>query len=365
MRIICSGGGTGGHIYPAIAVAEEILKRNPKASILFIGALGKMEMEKVPKAGFPIKGLWISGFQRRLTYKNILFPVKLIVSIVHAYGILRAFKPDVVIGFGGYASGATLLVASWMGIRTIIQEQNSYPGVTNKILGPRVDKICIAYEEAEKYFKAKGKVIWTGNPVRNSLMIPENKASACAYFGLDPDKKTVLIIGGSLGAKSINEALKWSFDAWKDEHTIQILWQCGKLYYEDYKVCNTANLPFVHISAFIDNMNKAYWASDLVVSRAGAITVSELAVAARPAILVPSPNVAEDHQTENARALVSKNAAVLITDRDLAKNLHPKVKALLGDEDKLKALSVNIKEFGKPEAVSVITNEIFEMMEKS
>lgn len=364
MRILFSGGGTGGHIYPAIAVAEEIMKRNPGCRISFTGARGKMEMEKVPKAGFEIKGLWISGFQRQLTWKNVLIPAKILVSLVQARSVIARFVPDVVIGFGGYASGATVLMASWMGIPTAIQEQNSYPGMTNRLLAGRVDKVFLGYDSARQYIKRAENVIWTGNPVRSGLLEPVDATVSRNHFGLDPAKKTVLVMGGSLGAKSLNEALKWSFDEWKDEQNIQLLWQCGKLYYEDYKVCNMANLPFVRILPFIDDMKKAYGAADVVVSRAGALTVSELAVSGKPAVLVPSPNVAEDHQTKNAQTLKDSDAAILLPDNEVGKRLYQTLKTLLKDGEQMKRLTKNIKLFAKPDAVLQIADELIELIKK-
>ncbi len=358
MRIVFSGGGTGGHIYPAIAVAVTLKKQYPGAQIMFIGARGKMEMEKVPKAGFSIKGLWISGFQRKLTWRNLLFPAKVAVSGVQARRILGRYKPDAVIGFGGYASGATVWMAAQMGIPTVIQEQNSYPGVTNKLLGSKVDKVCIGYQESARFFEKAKNVIWTGNPVRSELQDAIATEKARAMMNLERDKKTVLVLGGSLGARSINEALKWSFDLWKDEENIQIVWQCGKLYYDDYRYCNMANLPFVHIMPFIDDMRLAYYAADVVVSRAGALTVSELAICRKPAVLVPSPNVAEDHQTKNAMTLVEKRAAILLHDNEVGKRLHELLKSLIRDDDQLRQLSRQIEGFGKPDAVERITDEL-------
>ena len=362
MRVVCSAGGTGGHIFPAVAVAQEIKKRYPDASILFVGAKGKMEMTKVPKAGFDIKGLWISGLHRRLTFKNLLFPIKLFFSLIGALRILVQFKPQVVAGFGGYASGATLWVASKIGIPTLILEQNSYAGITNKLLNGSVDRVCLAYEEAEKYF-SKSQILLTGNPIRSGLKTELSMRECREKMSLDPDLRTVLFLGGSQGARSINKALASAHDRIEESSNLQIIWQCGQGYYDEYKSCKSALIDHVHIMPFIENMALAYGASDLVVCRSGALTIAELMHLAKPSILVPSPNVAEDHQTKNAMALVNKNAAVILQDQRLAELLDV-IEETLNDEVLLKKLSSNIEKMNRPNAVQMITDELEQIMKK-
>lgn len=359
---MCSGGGTGGHIFPAVAVAQELKNRFPDSQILFIGAKGKMEMTKVPKAGFPIKGLWISGLQRSLTIKNVLFPLKLGTSLIDAYFILKKFRPDVVVGFGGYASGAALWVASKMRIPTVIMEQNSLPGLTNKLLNGKADIVCIAYEEARRYFD-KSETILTGNPIRKGLLKRSDRIACRKELGLDPDRQTVLIIGGSLGAASINKTIAGAFDLLAANPMVQWIWQCGSGYMDQYRDHKTAALPNVHLKAFIDDMNIAYGASDLVISRAGALTIAELMHMGKPAILVPSPNVAEDHQTVNAKAIHEKQAAVLLPDEQLDQ-LVSTVLALLAQPDKLKSLAERIHRLAKPQAVAQITDQVIKMANK-
>lgn len=356
MRIIYSGGGTGGHIFPAVAVAQEMKRRYPEAEALFIGAKGKMEMTKVPKAGFPIKGLWISGFQRSLTLKNLLFPIKLLVSIVSAYFLLRKFRPDVVAGFGGYASGAALWVATKMGLPSLIMEQNSYAGITNRLLNGKADTACVAYEESRRFFE-QCKVVVTGNPIRKGLVSGLNRHDCISQLGLDETKKTILIVGGSLGAKSINMAIDKNYEFVKGAGEIQLLWQCGAGYYDVYKEKAVADLGHVHISAFIEDMAVAYGAADLVICRAGALTLAELMHLGKASLLVPSPNVAEDHQTANAMSLVDRHAAVLLADKDVDELMKVAVK-LLNDQPRLEELRKNIKLLAQPKAVSEIADEI-------
>ena len=355
MRIVFSGGGTGGHIFPAIAVAQELTARAPDTEVLFIGAKGKMEMTKVSKAGFDIKGLWISGFHRKLTIRNLLFPFKLIVSLISAYRILRSFKPDLVAGFGGYASGAAVYIASMLRIPTLIQEQNSYPGVTNKLLAKRVDKICTAYVGSQRFFPQE-KTIVTGNPIRASIRARESKSKGIAHFKLDPGKKTILIVGGSLGAKSLNMGLRDQYEALKGLDNMQLTWQCGALYIDEYMSCPTAQLEHVHIMAFIDDMPLAYAAADVVISRAGALSVSELCAQSKAAILVPSPNVAEDHQTKNAQALVDQDAAMMIADAEFEEQFIKVSQALLNDNNRLKSLEANIAMMALPDAANHIAD---------
>ncbi|MFN7118186.1 MAG: undecaprenyldiphospho-muramoylpentapeptide beta-N-acetylglucosaminyltransferase [Saprospiraceae bacterium] len=362
LKVIISGGGTGGHIFPAIAIAKAIQKIKPDAEILFVGAQGRMEMEKVPKAGYPIEGLWISGFQRKLTWQNLLFPLKLISSLLKARQIITKFKPDVAIGVGGYASGPLLEMATRMGVPALIQEQNSYAGATNRLLAKKVQKICVAYDKMERYFP-KDKIIITGNPVRNDLVNNEaTKAEAADYFTLDVNKKTILIIGGSLGARTLNQAMAESTEWLRGRTDVQVLWQCGGFYYEEYKNAQTSQLPNVLITAFIDRMDLAYKLADVAIARAGALTVSELCLVGKPAILVPSPNVAEDHQTKNAMALVEKDAAILLKDADAKTQMIPRALQLLDDENLQYKLANNIRQLAKPNAAANIANEVLKIV---
>ncbi len=363
MKIIISGGGTGGHVYPAIAIADAIKKINPEAEILFIGAEGKLEMEKVPAAGYPIKGLWISGFQRKLTFRNLIFPIKLLHSIWKARQIISAFKPDVVVGVGGYASGPTLQMANRKGIPTVLQEQNSYPGVTNKLLSKKADKICVAYEGMGRFFENK-KIVITGNPVRSDFFmhLNEKKDEAFKHFGFDVNKKTVFVFGGSLGARTINEAMKANSELIKNNPDVQMLWQVGKLYVDDFKNCETAKLPNVKQQKFIDRMDLAYAMADVVVGRAGALTISELCLVGKPALLIPSPNVAEDHQTKNAMALVEKQAAKMIGDNIAKEKLMFTILELLNNTKKRVELSNNIKELAKPNAADEIAKAVIDLI---
>lgn len=352
-KVIISGGGTGGHIFPAIAIANEIKRRNPEVKILFIGALGRMEMEKVPQAGFEIKGLPISGIQRKLTLSNLLVPFKLIKSIMMARKILKDFNPDAVVGVGGYASAAVLYAASGKGIPCVIQEQNSYAGLTNKWLSKRVRKICVAYPEMERFFP-KEKIVMTGNPVRPEIYpaMDIDIRTKKTELGFDADKPLVLVIGGSLGARTINQSIQKGLNV-LFENDIQLWWQTGKHFKAD-----TANLKGIKADEFIYDMCSAYSAADLVVSRAGAISVSELSLLGKPCILVPSPNVSEDHQTKNALALVNKNAAVLIKDESAHAELVNKVVEIVRDRGVLDELKTNIKQFSRPDALKEIVNVI-------
>jgi UDP-N-acetylglucosamine--N-acetylmuramyl-(pentapeptide) pyrophosphoryl-undecaprenol N-acetylglucosamine transferase len=357
-RVIISGGGTGGHIFPAIAIANEIKRRDASVEILFVGALGKMEMEKVPAAGYDIIGLPIAGLQRKLTLSNFALPFKLINSLFKAYKIIRSFKPDVVVGVGGYASGPTLRAAIYAGIPTLIQEQNSFPGKTNKLLAGKVNTICTAYEGLEKYFPAS-KIVVTGNPVRSEMVqIVNKKPEADSFFELDPERKTILVIGGSLGARTLNESVLNALEKIQQEN-IQVLWQCGKYYYSDLKT-NLANHKSenIFLHEFIAKMDLAYAAADLIISRAGAISVSELCLIQKPTVLVPSPNVAEDHQTKNAMALVTKNAALLVKDVDAKNNLFQTCIELLNNGVKKEQLQSNIALLGKPNACNLIVDEL-------
>lgn len=356
MRVIYSCGGSGGHIFPGIAVAEEIKNRHPHSEALFIGAKGRMEMTKVPKAGFDIKGLWISGLQRSLTFRNVLFPLKLMVSIFQAYRIIRAWKPDVVAGFGGYASGAALWVASKMNVPTLIMEQNSYPGLTNRLLDGKVDIACIAYPASTKWL-SKTKTVMTGNPIRKSLNERVTKEAAKARISVESGKKLVLIVGGSQGASSLNGALRDSYAQIKSDDSICYLWQCGALYHDEYHDCDTAQLDHVKITAFLEDMSLAYDAADLVVCRAGAMTLAELMHKGRAAILVPSPNVAEDHQTFNAKTLVDQKAGVLLEDKKVHE-LVGQAAMLLADDGKIDELEKNIGALAIEDAAGQIADQI-------
>lgn len=359
-RVIISGGGTGGHIYPAVSIAQEIKLNYPHAEILFIGALGKMEMEKVPKAGFSIEGLWISGLQRKWTISNIMFPLKVLVSLIKSHQIISRFKPDLAIGVGGFASGPLLYAAAQRGIPTLIHEQNSYAGITNKWLSGKVNKICVAYDGMDKFFP-KSKIIKTGNPVRNDILnLTGKREAAFQHFGLNPDLKTILVIGGSLGAKTINEAIACHLEEFVASE-IQIIWQTGKLYFSQYGALENS---IIKVREFIYEMDLAYAAADLVISRAGASSVSEIALAYKPAILIPSPNVAEDHQTKNARALTDRNAAVYLADKQASKEIYIKTMELLQDEKLCQELKSNLKPFAIADARARIFEEIQSLLKK-
>lgn len=357
-RFIISGGGTGGHIYPAVAIANELKSRFPEAEFLFVGAKDKMEMQKVPQAGYAIKGLWISGIQRKLTLDNAMFPFKLLSSMWNSFRIIKSFKPDVVIGTGGFASGAVLKVASMLNIPTVIQEQNSYPGITNKLLAKKANKICVAYENLERFFP-KDKMILTGNPVRQDLINEANKSEAIAYFKLDANKKTLLVLGGSLGARRINQLIEKELDFLLSQN-IQIIWQCGKLYLNDYSKYNEKEN--VQVVAFIDRMDLVYAAADVVISRSGASSVSELCIVGKPTIFIPSPNVAEDHQTKNAKAISDKNGAILIKESELDAQFETVFSDLISNENKQAELSQNIKKLAKPNATKDIVEEIVKLI---
>lgn len=363
-RIIISGGGTGGHIFPAIAIANALQTLDPNIEIRFVGALGKMEMERVPAAGYPIEGLWISGFQRRLTFQNALFPLKLLSSLLKARRILKQFKPHVAVGVGGYASGPTLEMATRLGIPTLIQEQNSYAGVTNRLLANKVDRVCVAYDNMERFFP-KEKIVFTGNPIRQNITdIAGKREEALQHFGLSPDKKTVVIVGGSLGARTLNNAMEDSFDPIANHQDVQFLWQAGKLYHEEFAQKQVSQLPNVHLVQFIDRMDLAYAAADVILSRAGAATISELSLVKKPAILVPSPNVAEDHQTKNAQALVDKDAALLLPDARASADMVPMALELLQDASRCAALSHNVGQLGQLDAAMHIAAEVLAIIKK-
>jgi len=360
-KFIISGGGTGGHIYPAIAIANELRSQYPNAEFLFVGAKDRMEMEKVPKAGYKILGLWISGLQRKLSFKNILFPFKLMSSLQRSYKIIRTFKPDVAIGTGGYASAPLLRAASNKGIPCLIQEQNSHAGITNKWLSKKVQCICVAYEGMNKFFPSK-KIIITGNPVRQDLLdIDSKKSEAIAYFNLIPNKKTVLILGGSLGAKRINELIDSSISYFLT-FDLQVIWQSGNYYLEKYQNKGNEN---VQVHAFINRMDLAYAAADFIISRAGALSASELCLVGKPVIFIPSPNVAEDHQTKNALAISDQNAALLLRESELDEKFETEFSKLFNSEEKQRALSENIIKLGKPNATKDIVAEIKKLIKSS
>lgn len=359
-NILISGGGTGGHIYPAIAIANEIKVRFPDAKFLFVGAKDKMEMEKIPQAGFEIKGLWISGIQRKQLASNLSFPFKLMSSLWRAKRIINTFKPDIAIGTGGFASGPTLIMASRKGIPTLIQEQNSFPGITNKYLAKKATKICVAYDNLDRFFPAS-KMIKTGNPVRQDLLNIHTKVKESQdFFQLDKSKKIILILGGSLGAKKINQLVENNLNFFKNQE-VQLIWQCGKLYFEAYKKYNS--LENVQVHQFINRMDLAYAAANIIISRAGASSVSELCIVGKPVIFIPSPNVAEDHQTKNAKAVVDKHGAIMLKEEEL--DTFPIVfETLIKDKGKQEHLSENIKELALPKATTDIVNEIEKLLSK-
>ncbi len=357
---LISGGGTGGHIYPAIAIADGLKEKYPKANFLFVGASDRMEMQKVPNAGYKIEGLWISGLQRGQIIKNLLIPFKLISSLWNSYKIIKKQKPTVAIGTGGYASAALLKMAGIMGVPTLVQEQNSYPGITNKLLANKASKICVAYEGLEKFFPSE-KILITGNPVRKDILNTKvGSNEAVLHFGLKPNKKTLLVLGGSLGAKAINELVAERIEFFK-EQGVQVLWQCGKLYYDKYKHYQSDN---VNILAYVDRMDLAYAAANVIISRAGASSVSELAIVGKPVLFIPSPYVAEDHQTKNAQAIVDKNAAYMIKQSKLNTEFEAKILDLFNNEEIKEKLSINLKRQAKENATASIVNEIVKIIEK-
>jgi UDP-N-acetylglucosamine--N-acetylmuramyl-(pentapeptide) pyrophosphoryl-undecaprenol N-acetylglucosamine transferase len=359
-NILISGGGTGGHIYPAIAIANEIKVRYPDANILFVGAKDRMEMEKVPQAGYDIKGVWISGIQRKLTIDNLSFPFKFISSLWYARKIIKQFKPDIAIGTGGYASGPTLIIANSKRIPTLIQEQNSFPGITNKMLSKKANKICVAYDHLERFFPLD-KIVKTGNPVRQDLLIIYSKEKeAKEFFNLDKTKKTILVLGGSLGARKINQLVESNLEFFKKQN-IQIIWQCGKLYFDEYKKYD--ELESVQVHQFVNRMDLVYAAADIIISRAGASSVSELCIVGKPVIFIPSSNVAEDHQTKNAKSIADKHGAILLKESEL--ETFPIVfETLLKDKGKQEHLSENIKELALPGATTAIVNEIEKLLKR-
>jgi len=355
LKFIISGGGTGGHIYPAIAIANELKAQYPDAEFLFVGAKDKMEMQKVPQEGYEIKGLWISGIQRKITLQNAMFPIKLLSSLWNSYRIIKKFNPNVVIGTGGFASGAVLKMASLMNIPIVVQEQNSYPGITNKLLAKKASSICVAYEGLESFFP-KDKIKLTGNPVRQDLLdIDTKRIQSLTYFELDSTERTLLVLGGSLGARKVNQLIAQEID-FITQLGVQVIWQCGKFYYDEYSHLNTKEN--VHVLAFIDKMDLAYAAADVVISRSGASSVSELCIVGKPTIFIPSPNVSEDHQTKNALAIVKKKAAVLLRENELEEKFKNTFAELLSNDDMQDKLSKKIHKLAMPNATKEIVKEI-------
>jgi UDP-N-acetylglucosamine--N-acetylmuramyl-(pentapeptide) pyrophosphoryl-undecaprenol N-acetylglucosamine transferase len=362
-RIIISGGGTGGHIFPAIAIANALKKMDPATDILFVGANGRMEMERVPAAGYKIIGLDIQGIQRKSIWKNLMFPFKLISSVFKSIKIIKDFKPDAAVGVGGYASGPLLYAASLKNIPYLIQEQNSFAGITNKRLGKKAKKICVAFDSMDQFFPAD-KIIKTGNPVRReSVDIKDKRRQAFEEFKLSPDKKTILIIGGSLGARTLNDSVVTGLDK-IIAADIQLVWQTGKYYFKEISEMLGVNYhPNIRITEFLNHMDLAYAAADIIISRAGAGTIAELCVVGKPVILVPSPNVAEDHQSKNAKALVQDNASEYIPDKKAVRKLIDAAIELLNDEEKQKMLSNNISKLARPNADEIIAKEVFAIAE--
>lgn len=359
-RFILSGGGTGGHIYPAIAIANELKKRHPNAEFLFVGAKDKMEMEKVPQAGYEIKGLWISGIQRKLTLKNLMFPFKLISSLLTARKIVKQFKPHVAIGTGGFASGPLLRMAESSGVPCVLQEQNSFAGITNKLLAGKAKKICVAYDGMERFFP-KEKIVKTGNPIRMDLVdLKSTKDEAGTFFGLDARKKSVLVLGGSLGARRINQLIEKELSFF-EKRGLQVLWQCGKLYYEEYKKYDSDR---VKVLAFVNRMDLAYTMGDVIISRAGAGSVSELCLVGKPVVFIPSPNVAEDHQTQNAKALAVKDAAIMLKEDELDSAFENIFSGLLDSGEMQQKLGINIKKLAMPKATEHIVDEIEKLLKE-
>ncbi len=360
MKVIISGGGTGGHIYPAVAIANELRRRRPDTEILFVGALGKMEMEKVPREGYNIVGLPIAGFNRSNLLANLSFPFKLVRSLLKGYQVVKSFRPDLAVGVGGFASGPTLRIAGFLGVKTLIQEQNSYAGVTNKILARKAEKVCVAYPDMDRFFDRE-KIVFTGNPVRNDMLLSGvSRQDAKAHFGLDPEKPALLVIGGSLGALSINRAVAAGLDSLSG---LQLIWQTGKGFIEEARAL-AKDKKGIFVSDFIYEMDKAYAAADIVVSRAGALAVSELSLIGKAAILVPFPHAAEDHQTKNAESLSRRNAATLIPDSRVNEELIPAVNALISDKTRVLAMENAIRTFARPKAAEDIVNEILKLAEK-
>lgn len=369
-RIIISGGGTGGHIYPAIAIAHALQSLHPDTEILFVGAQGRMEMQKVPEAGYKIIGLWISGIQRKLTLDNLAFPFKLISSLRKSARIIRDFRPDAVVGVGGFASGPLVYMASRQGIPSLLQEQNSYAGLTNKILADKVDRVCVAHEGMEQFFSAD-KIVFTGNPVRKDIVslaaqgLQHKRKEAFEFFELDPGKKTILVVGGSLGARTLNDSMLAGISQLVARDA-QLIWQCGKFYHREMsdKLNAVADKPGIKLHEFLSRMDLAYAAADVVISRAGALAISELALVRKPTVFVPSPNVAEDHQRKNAESLVRQDAALMVTDAEAPSKLIDVALGLLQNEQQQQALSEHMKKIARPEAARHIAQEVLSLIKR-
>lgn len=363
LRVIISGGGTGGHIFPAVSIANAIREKRPDARILFVGAEGRMEMQRVPEAGYEIKGLPVQGFDRKHLWKNIGVALKALRCRQMARHIISDFRPTVAVGVGGYASGPTLAAAAAMGVPTLIQEQNSYAGVTNKLLARRARRICVAYEGMERFFPAD-RIVMTGNPVRQNLLAPGiGKDEAVTSFGLMPGKRTILVIGGSLGARSLNESILGNLQLVKQQKDVQFIWQTGKFYSSEIndELQRRGRPANLYVADFIADMRTAYAAADLVISRAGAGSISELCLLGKPAILVPSPNVAEDHQTKNALALVQKDAAIFVADADARRTLLPLAINTVAEPERLHRLATNIRQLARPDAAADIADEVIRL----
>ena len=367
-RIIISGGGTGGHIYPAIAIANALRSMRPDTKILFVGARGRMEMQKVPEAGYRIEGLWISGLQRQLTTDNLAFPLKVASSVIKSFRILDKFRPDVAVGVGGFASGPLLYAASLKKIPALLQEQNSYAGLTNKMLANQVQKICVAHHGMERFFP-KDKLVFTGNPIRHDIVtlaaegVDSRRAEGLEYFGLSADQPTLLVVGGSLGARTLNESVLAGVEKLTTQG-VQVIWQSGKTAYQAMGAQLTAidHRPGIQLREFLTRMDLAYAVADVVVSRAGALAISELALVRKPVIFVPSPNVAEDHQRKNAEALVKEDAALMVLDADAPRHLIDQAIALLNDPSRQQVLQQNIGQLARPEAAQQIAEEVLSLV---
>lgn len=360
LRILLAAGGTGGHVYPAIAIADAIKQQNPDAVILFVGTKDHMEWQAVPKAGYKIKGIWISGFHRRFTFKNVMFPLKLAGSLVQSFNIIKSFKPHVMVSCGGYASGPIGWMAGKTGIPVVLQEQNSYPGVTNRLLAKFAVKIFTAFKEADQFLPEE-KTELTGNPTRSELT-NSTKEEGLKSFNFTSEKPVLLILGGSGGAKTINESIRQNLDRLHHEIDLQIIWQCGKRYIDDLAASiNQKDYPNLRLAAYLDNMPEAYAAADLVISRAGASSCSELMITGKPSILVPSPNVAGDHQTMNAKSMADADASVLIKDVDMNKTISDLVNTLIRDQERLQKMNQAALKLAKPEAAQLIAKEILEI----
>lgn len=365
LKVIISGGGTGGHIFPALSIANMLKEVNPETEILFVGAEGRMEMEKVPAAGYRIMGLPVAGLQRSLSLSNLALPFKVLKSISMAKKIIREFKPDIAVGVGGYASAPLLWAAGRLGVPTLIQEQNGFAGLTNKIVGKKARKICVAYENMERFFPAD-RIVMTGNPIRKEIVpcTAEMKKEALGFYGLNPDRKHIFIVGGSLGSGTLNNAMKkWISDGCPGGEDIEVIWQCGKYYKASIdEFMKDRNVPGVQYSDFIQRMDLAYAAADVVISRSGASSVSELCAAHKASIFVPSPNVAEDHQTHNAMALVNKNAALMVKDAEAVESLMSTACSLLNDTETIALLEKNIAALAKTDAALDIVNHVYDVI---